>query len=58
MVSVQLQLQAAQRQTARQEALAEAAEARLTKLKEENNEVGSRTLPKQLTYCTFGAPNE
>ena len=59
-VAVQLELQAAVRRAARQEALTEAAEGQLNTLKEENNEVSATALPR--TSCVLeiynSSPNE
>ena len=53
-VAVQLELQAALRRAARQEALTEAAEGQLNTLREENNEVSAATLPRtsRVLYTT------
>ena len=59
-VAVQLELQAAVRRAARQEALTEAAEGQLNTLREENNEVSATALPR--TSCVLeiynSSPNE
>ena len=59
-VAVQLELQAALRRAARQEALTEAAEGQLNTLREENNEVSATALPR--TSCVLeiynSSPND
>lgn len=55
MVAIQVELQAALRRAARQEALAEAAEGQLDKLKEENNKV-QPLFPRQFVCCTLAHP--
>lgn len=52
-VAVQLELQAALRRAARQEALTEAAEGQLNTLREENNEVSAATLPRLFMHCKY-----
>lgn len=54
-VAIQLELQATLRRAARQEALAEAAEGQLDKLKEENNKVRPHS-PGQCACCTLAHP--